>query len=669
MGNTRSVLENQEEDIWWCNKPSASIHSGEKQMEATNNQKRVKEELDEFKLELARKHEKRRQLIAEKQKEFQTLREEVKRLKQENEELKTRKLEDKTTNDLTAIEDIRQKNLELKMTVAKLQKDLQDLNGEMINFEKEKQDYKAHVVALKDVVSVSKQMLLIREAQLKELREKVKEIETSLAGKELKVLSQDLRSEYEKQLQNIRNLRIFYEERQRADRKEKEEMRKVLDETKGELVEEKGKNTELAENLERLEEENSKKYDEIKTLESNLGLTKAECRQYQAELSVINQLFSQILLGLNTGQEIDIDKLIKLLEENHYLLQDIAINEESNQVSALPKVLLDLVSEVSDKDSSKESDDEEVSKLDRDTQESQTSYQLNSASEIVENLPKVWKVLIELLSHQSAPVSNEEEKNQNPCYKLVETPKGPHLVLSVSQTFIRLKDLILEKKSLERETCRLKHLNTHLECRLQEQEKRLELVSNELTETWHVVGKLQKKHQLLHTQEKILRYELAQKRKLLTELKEELEYSREKWQEAREKNSNTEKQWEQLRIEFASRKNGGGDDGSNSVESGYSDDKECSSEDEPGYETDVSECNQKAPELVDDVTYSDQSEEKTVDEALSAREARLIRLENQCSSLVQQVTNTTTRSEAISNRLDALHDAHGEGNGESSDSK
>jgi transposase-like protein len=47
---------------------------------------------------------------------------------------------------------------------------------------------------------------------------------------------------------------------------------------------------ELGETIERLEEENSSKYDEIKNLESNLGLTKAECRQYQAELSVINQV-------------------------------------------------------------------------------------------------------------------------------------------------------------------------------------------------------------------------------------------------------------------------------------------------------------------------------------------------------------------------------------------
>ncbi|KAH0814699.1 hypothetical protein GEV33_008091 [Tenebrio molitor] len=648
MGNTRSATENEQPDIWWDNKPmnppeneAAAASPSESK---TARQRRMKEELDQFKLDLARKHEKRREFIREKRREMEELREEVKRLKQENDELKANRGLTCATNDL---EDIRRKNLELKVTITKLQSDLQDLSSEVVNFEKEREDYKAHVVALKDVVSVSKQMLMMREAQLTELREKMKEIEASLAERELTALSQDLRAEYEKQLQNIRNLRAVYEERQRVAAKEKEGMRNVLDEVKKELQEERDKNRELGETIERLEEENSSKYDEIKNLESNLGLTKAECRQYQAELSVINQLFSQILLGFNNNQEIDIEKLIKLLEENHHLLQDIAINEDSNQVSALPKILLDLVSEVNDsKDTNEE--EEEVEEAPKANPESQISHQLNSASEIVENLPKVWKVLIELLSHQSAPVSTEDPKN--PCYKVVETPKGPHLVLSVSQTFIRLKDLILEKKSLERETCRLKQLNNHLEGRMQEQEKRLELVSTELSETWHVVGKLQKKHQLLHTQEKILRYELAQKRKLLTELKVELEYSREKWQEAREKNSNTEKQWEQLRIEFASRKSGGGDDSNNSVESGYSDDKEeCSSEDEPGYETDVSETNQKQD-----------LEEKSVDEVLSAREERLMRLESQCSSLVQQVTNTTTRSEAIVNKLDALHEIYGE---------
>ena len=205
MGNTRSAADH-EVDIWWDNKPSTPTSEVIEEETKLDRQNRIKEELDEFKLDLARKHEKRRQLIAEKRKEMEDLREEVKRLTLENEELKANRRLTHGTNDL---EDIRQKNLELKMTIAKLQSDLQDLNGEMVTFEKERQDYKAHVVALKDVVSVSKQMLMIREAQLKELREKVKEIEASLAGRELKVLSQDLRAEYEKQLQNIRNLRVL----------------------------------------------------------------------------------------------------------------------------------------------------------------------------------------------------------------------------------------------------------------------------------------------------------------------------------------------------------------------------------------------------------------------------------------------------------------------------
>lgn len=93
---------------------------------------------------------------------------------------------------------------------------------------------------------------------------------------------------------------------------------------------------------------------------------------------------------------------------------------------------------------------------------------------------------------------------------------------------------------------------------------------------------MQRQHQQLHTQEKILRYELAQKRKLLTELKEELEYCREKWIQAREKNSSTEAQWKLLRTEFASRKI----PIDTSVESGYSDDK-SSSDEEPSLETNL----------------------------------------------------------------------------------
>lgn len=140
--------------------------------------------------------------------------------------------------------------------------------------------------------------------------------------------------------------------------------------------------------------------------------------------------------------------------------------------------------------------------------------------------------------------------------------------LSLSKTYIRLKDLILEKKFLQKETKKLKNLNSHLENRLGEQENRLGAVTIELNKTWNLVGRMQKQHRQLHTNEQVLRYQLQQKRRMLSELKEELEYCRRKWALAKEKNSESQTQWEILRAEFRSRKSL---DSNNSAESGYSD--------------------------------------------------------------------------------------------------
>lgn len=119
----------------------------------------------------------------------------------------------------------------------------------------------------------------------------------------------------------------------------------------------------------------------------------------------------------------------------------------------------------------------------------------------------------------------------------------------------------------------LKQLNGHLENRLQDQERRLSLVSSELNKTWHIVGRMQRQHQQLHSHEQILRYELQQKRILLKELREELEFCKEKWDLAKQKNSESQVEWDKLRLEFASRKVKSTDSVNNSAESGYSDEK------------------------------------------------------------------------------------------------
>ena len=65
---------------------------------------------------------------------------------------------------------------------------------------------------------------------------------------------------------------------------------------------------------------------------------------------------------------------------------------------------------------------------------------VTSAQEIIGNLPKVWRVLMELLSHHKIdPVQFEENGKGEDCYKSVETPNGPKAELSVSKTYLKLK--------------------------------------------------------------------------------------------------------------------------------------------------------------------------------------------------------------------------------------
>lgn len=82
--------------------------------------------------------------------------------------------------------------------------------------------------------------------------------------------------------------------------------------------------------------------------------------------------------------------------------------------------------------------------------------------------------MLELLSCHAAGSSStagSSASNSAPdsCYKSVDTPAGPQLVISVSKTYIRLKELILEKKHLQKEMNRMKQLNNHLESKLSEQ--------------------------------------------------------------------------------------------------------------------------------------------------------------------------------------------------------
>lgn len=66
------------------------------------------------------------------------------------------------------------------------------------------------------------------------MKSKLKDIEKSLAERELEVMSENLRQEYDRQLANIRNLRALYEERARISAAEKENLNRQLETSRAE---------------------------------------------------------------------------------------------------------------------------------------------------------------------------------------------------------------------------------------------------------------------------------------------------------------------------------------------------------------------------------------------------------------------------------------------------
>uniref|UniRef100_A0A0A1WJC6 Coiled-coil domain-containing protein 14 n=1 Tax=Zeugodacus cucurbitae TaxID=28588 RepID=A0A0A1WJC6_ZEUCU len=574
-------------------------------------------------------------------------------------------------------EDPQSRGRHANIELANAQLALQMANAENLSLRTEMGVVQKQVGTLKEVIACCKQMLNVKEEQCVQLKTKLDEIETAFGERELKIMSSNLRQEYERQLGNIRQLRQLYEERQRIALAEQENLQRLISIKRDELAAEQQKTKNFEEHNQTLMKEIESANIELATLREECNEHKFEKKALKEEMGTVNTLFSQMVMGFNGENNLDIDRLTTMLEENRGLLNDMATKEANcTDGATLPKLLFELVEEAGMGGKSTEcnrsptptsivnsSADEEDYKLHRDTpdrgecrnleseelvsaepaavaadhnntncktenaavtcatatanatagaccgrrhhrksagnrmklptataatdctamsatalrtHEPEVMSKVATTQEIIGNLPKVWKVLMELLSHHKIErVQFEEHGASEDCYKSVETANGPKAELSVSKTYIKLKDLILEKKSLVKDTNRLKTLNCHLEYRLNEQEKRLSAVSLELTKTWHLVGKMQRQHRQLHTQEQILRYQLQQKRRLLTELKDELEFCRRKWAAARAKNDESQEQWNDLRREFALRKL---EHANNSAESGYSDSGQASDE-------------------------------------------------------------------------------------------
>lgn len=93
-----------------------------------------------------------------------------------------------------------------------------------------------------------------------------------------------------------------------------------------------------------------------------------------------------------------------MLEENRDLLNDITSKENCREGAAqIPKLIFDLVSQADKTTENPTEDDvidsESPSATSTVVVETSTA-KLSSAQEIIHNLPKVWRVLTELLNHQ-----------------------------------------------------------------------------------------------------------------------------------------------------------------------------------------------------------------------------------------------------------------------------
>nr|CAD7439281.1 unnamed protein product [Timema bartmani] len=627
--------------------------------QSTERDVRVAEEIERFKEEMSIKREARQRAISAVSSEMERLRSELNSEREARQHVveeyeKLRKQLDLRTNgdhNDQDLHDERERNRQLVSRNESLRCEIKDFeetltskNNEIDELKKQmevkREQCHKQILALKDVVSVSKQMLAIREGQVNQLEGKLQDIETSYLHKSeaphddervntaRNEVITNLKLEYQTQIENMKTLKSLYEERMTIVNEEKEKLDQERKEMSERLEAELDKREELESAMEELKSDFAGRADLISSLQTQLDMAKDETEAVSKELTLINSLFTQMLVSSSTA-DIDLDKLTRLLQENHNLISEMTMKEEGKETAAcLPKLLLDLIVEVDNNSNAINSLPSEDLDKATDVEETTTEEQKENkqrpcssceengkgedcthnlaAEDIASNLPKVWKVLTELLSHHVTPTERPSEDSKDVCYKSVDTPYGPRLVISVSKTYLRLKDLILEKKSLRKELTKLKQLNGHLEIKLTEQEERLALVSSELHKTWSVVGRMRTQHQQLHTHEKILRYELQEKRKMLTELKQELEYCREKWEKAREKNTQSEADWRQLRKEFAARKTQPSSSLNNSGESGFSDGKEGDSSGEDNCVGKTSEDPVEPTSLiVDETTKSD----------------------------------------------------------------
>lgn len=184
-------------------------------------------------------------------------------------------------------------------------------------------------------------------------------------------------------------------------------------------------------------------------------------------------------------------------------------------------------------------------------------------------------------------------------------------------------------------------LNDNLISRVKDQEIHMKGITKELEEAHQLLSVMRKQHQKLQSAENIIKYDLQEKRKLLTRLKQQLESTREDCNLVRIKNLKSRSEWESLRNEFALRAK------QTSEESGFIDDKGL--EDQCAiinttYDPDIA----KVIPNIEICTNIDEVESKYI-----LKKNRLQMLEEQCKLLCSNLVNSSKKREEIDCRLES----------------
>ena len=229
-------LSKQNDDVA---RSQTKIAFGNKQIESDDDdesledrKERQRKEMDEFREEISKKREMRQACIKKLREELTDLREKLSTEMDTNVQLRET-LE--STGASKSFDELAEENKQLKAELAECQMFLQTSNSENIDKTLENQALRDQVRSLKEVIAAIKEMLKIRELQIDQMKSKLNEIEASMSEQETKIMSTALQQEYQRQLENIRNMRELYEERAALLVQERDAAKQKLDEKEHDL--------------------------------------------------------------------------------------------------------------------------------------------------------------------------------------------------------------------------------------------------------------------------------------------------------------------------------------------------------------------------------------------------------------------------------------------------